>query len=447
MRILLLLVILAVSVPAQTRKPRKPAAPAAAPLNPDSWPLASIAIEGNRNYTPQQILAVAGLRAGQISDKAELDGAHGRLMASGGFDSVAYRFEPTKDGKGVALTYTVVEVNAFYPLMLEDLPASDSDIKAWLQQRDPLFGPRVSATKEALQHFTTLVSEYLETKGFHEPLTARLSSENPPDLVILIRPATQRPSVAQVTAMNTGDIQAGVIQSTLYGVAVGSTYSEPRMRQLLDASIRPLYEAKGHLRVAFPKITGAPATDVKGVAVTVTVEQGPVFNIGKVKFSGVPNDADEMENVAKIKTGELANFDDVKAGQRRLVDYFRHNGYMQAKTEALRTVNDAAKTVDLNVRIDTGPQFTFRQLNIVGLDIISEPEIRKMWGLKEGKPYNPDYPDHFLERVKEDGIFDGLGDTAAERKIDPDGNTVDVTLTFKGAKLDPEKRRRERQIP
>ena len=444
MRILLLLVVFGISLPAQTRKPRKPAAPASAPLNPDSWPLASIAFEGNRNYTPKQILAVSGLRAGQVSNKTELEAAHGRLMASGGFDSVAYRFEPTRDGKGVALTYTVVEVNAFYPLMFEDLPASDSDIKAWLQQHDPLFGPRVSATKEALQHFTTLVSEYLGTKGFHEPLIAKLSSENPPDLVILLRPSTQRPSVAQVTAVNTGDITAGVIQSTLYGVAVGSTYSEPRVRQLLDASIRPLYEAKGHLRVAFPKITGEPASDVKGVAVTVTVEQGPVFTIGKVKFSGVPNDADEMENVAKIKTGELANFDDVKSGQRRLVDYFRHNGYMQAKTEALRTVNDTAKTVDLNIRIETGSQFTFRELHIVGLDIISEPEIRKMWGLKPGKPYNPDYPEHFLARIKEDGVLDGLGDTSAERKTDPNGNTVDVTLTFKGAKVDSEKRRRAR---
>ena len=63
------------------------------------------------------------------------------------------------------------------------------------------------------------------------------------------------------------------------------------------------------------------------------------------------------------------------------------------------------------------------------------------------KVHNPDYPDHFLARVKEDGILDGLGDTAAERKIDAYGNTVDVTLTFKGAKLDPEKRRRARQLP
>ena len=434
---ILLLVLLAARSPAQTRKP----------LNPDSWPLASIAIEGNRNYSPKQVLTVAGLRVGQVANKGELEAAHGRLMASGGFDSVAYRFEPSKDGKGVALTYTVVEVNAFYPLMFEDLPASDGAIEAWLQQRDPLFGPRVSATKEALQHFTALVSEYLGTRGYREPLVAKLSSESPPDLVILIRPATQRPSVAQVTALNTGDIQAGVVQSTIYGVAVGSIYSEPRMRQLLDASIRPLYEAKGHLRVAFTKILGAPAPDVKGVAVTVTVEQGPVFTLGKVKYSGVSNEADELENIAKIKTGELANFDDVKAGQRRLVDYFRHNGYMQAKTEAVRNVNDAAKTVDLDIRIEAGPQFTFRQLNIVGLDIISEPEIRKMWGLKEGKPFNPDYPDHFLERVKEAGIFDGLGETASERKIDPADHAVDVTLSFKGAKVEPEKRRRARQVP
>ena len=116
------------------------------------------------------------------------------------------------------------------------------------------------------------------------------------------------------------------------------------MQQLLDSSVRPLYEAKGRIRVAFPKIEGQPAKDVKGVAVTVQVEEGPVFNFGRIGYSGVPNPEDEMQNLIKLKPGSLADFDLVKASEERLVDYFKHNGYLQAKTQVLRRVHDEEKT-------------------------------------------------------------------------------------------------------
>lgn len=430
-------------LPAQTRRPRKPApAAAAAPLDPDSWPLATIAIDGLQNYSRDQVLKVAGLRPGQMASKAGLDAAHERLMSSGGFDSVAYEYAPTADGKGVAVKFTVVEVNAFYPIMLEDLPVDQAKLREWLKEKDPLFGPKISATKEALAHYQQLIGEYLAAQNYHEPIVAKLSSENPPDLVILFRPATARPTVAQVTALNTGDVPAGVVQSTLYGVAVGTIYSEPRIRQLLDTSIRPLYEAGGHLRVTFPKVSAEPAKDVKGMAVTITVEQGPVYKFGKIKFTGSTMADDELQNMAKLTSGSLANFDDVSAAQSRISDRLRHEGYMQARSYILRNLNDAEKSVDVTIRIDPGPQFLFHELTLVGLDIESEPVIRKLWGLQPGKPYNPSYPDLFLARVKEMGLFDYLKTTEFERKINSDNHTVDVTLTFKGGPDGDQKRKR-----
>jgi outer membrane protein assembly factor BamA len=444
--VVMLLILAAAVVPAQSRRaPKKadpvPAAPAPA-SNPDSWPLDRIEIQGLHNVTREQVLAITGLHPGQMADKKLLEAAHERLMASGGFETVGYEFKPAPDSKGVILTYDLVEVNAFYPVMFEDIPVADAELRAYLKSKDPLFGPKISATKEALEHYKQELGEFLATKNFHEPLDARLSSENPPDLVILIRPATQRAVIAQVKAVNTGEIDAGVVQSTMYGVGVGTVYSEPRVRQLLDSSIRPLYEAKGHLRVAFPKISSTQATDVKGLIVTVEVDQGPVFNFGKVWFAGTDTAADELENLVKLKSGNLANFDQVKAAQSNLEDYFKHKGYLQARTEAIRAVDDAQKTVDLTFRIVPGPQFTFHTLTIQGLDIIGEPVVRKMWGLKEGAPFNPDYADHFLARVKEEGLFDNLGSTSSERQIDSDKHTVDVTLYFKGARADAESRRK-----
>ena len=86
------------------------------------------------------------------------------------------------------------------------------------------------------------------------------------------------------------------------------------------------------------------------------------------------------------------------------------------------------------MNVDAGPEFKYGALEIRGLDVISEPAIRKMWGAKEGKPFDAEYPDAFLKDVRDQGLFDNLGDTSAQTKVNEDRKTVDVTLIFLGSK-------------
>ncbi len=98
-----------------------------------------------------------------------------------------------------------------------------------------------------------------------------------------------------------------------------------------------------------------------------------------------------------------------------------------------RDVHDAERAVNVTVVLDLGPQFRFGKLEIQGLDLISEPEIRKAWGEMEGRPYQPGYADAFLNRLRVEKVFDNLGKTLAEPRIDEGSKTVDVTLTFSGS--------------
>ena len=118
------------------------------------------------------------------------------------------------------------------------------------------------------------------------------------------------------------------------------------------------------------------------------------------------------------------NFDEVKAAQERVEQRSRRAGYLHVKSQVQRNVHDSDHTVDLTFQITPGPQFAQGKLDIVGLDLVSEPVIRKMWSLQPGKPFNVEYPDHFLARVKQDGIFDNLKNTRAETKVNSDEHTV-----------------------
>jgi outer membrane translocation and assembly module TamA len=105
---------------------------------------------------------------------------------------------------------------------------------------------------------------------------------------------------------------------------------------------------------------------------------------------------------------------------------------MEVRVLADRKLDDEKKVANVSVRVDPGPQFTMGKLKIVGLDIHGEAEMRRIWNLKEGKPFNPEYPDLFLRRVREMAMFDNLGVTKAEYQLNQRMRTADVTLTFGG---------------
>ena len=91
------------------------AAKAARTGAPARWPIASIAIDGNHIFTREQVLAVAGLRVGQVAGKADFEAARDRLLASGAFETVGYKFVQAPDGKGYAATLELDRSGADLP--------------------------------------------------------------------------------------------------------------------------------------------------------------------------------------------------------------------------------------------------------------------------------------------------------------------------------------------
>lgn len=430
------LVIGGLGIAAQ-RPARKKAAAAEAGRE---WPIQSLAVTGNRAHAAERILRVAGLKIGQPANPAVFDAARERLLETGFFASVGYRYEPSADGKGYAATLEVAEVEPLYPVRFEDLPAPPDQIAAALGRADPLFGERIPATEPVLKRYAQAIEGFLAASGKKESVAGRLAAEGPDQLAVVFRPAAPPPVVAFVKFVNSSVLPAVTLQNAMAGVAVGVPYSEKRLRQLLDTAIRPLYEARGRLRVEFPKVEAAPAADVKGVVVTVSVEEGASYNLGEVRVGGGPVATAALLKAADLKSGDIANFQEVEAGRQRMLKLLRRNGYMRAEARLERRIDDARKSVDVAFQVEAGPQYTFGKLAIVGLDILSEPAVRKLWALKEGAPYDGDYPDYFLHRIREDGIFDNLGQTRSEARVDDERRRVDVTLTF-GPAPKPKKER------
>jgi outer membrane protein insertion porin family len=398
------------------------------------YPLTNLTVRGNKRFTPPEIAEAAGLKIGQTVNKDIFDAARARLLASGAFESVGYEFKPDAAKTGYDATFDVAEVALLYPYRFEDLPAPDATLRAALSQQSPLLHDLIPATREVLDRYQYVLSKVLDGRVTVE---GKLSYDLPGAPTILFRPAGDRPHISEVHFTGNESVPATQLLNTFADVAVGTEFTEPAVRRLLDASIRPLYEARGKVRVAFPRIVTEPSKqpEVVGVSLTVTVEEGPLYKLGGVRFTGAAaRQAKELEDLVKWRKDETINFDEIKTGLNRIVKRYKTTGYLHAAARADRTVDDKEHTVDLAVNVDAGPEYKYGTLEIRGLDVISEPAIRKMWGVREGKPFDAEYPDAFLKDVRDQGLFDNLGDTSAQTKVNEDRKTVDVTLIFLGSK-------------
>ena len=395
---------------------------------PAVFPLSSLRVEGNQKLTVDKILSVAALKVGEPVIRTDFDQARKRLMATGAFQSVAYEFKPSMDAKGVDGVLRVIEVDYWFPYRFEDLPASDSALRAMLRKQELILGDQIPATKEVITRYTAAIEEFL---GGKVEVTGKVISDVPDHPAIVFRPPAPRPNIAEVHFTGNDVLPTSSLVNSLAPVAVGVPYSDATMQELLDASVRTLYEERGRVGVTFPRIAVEKAARIDGVSVTVTVNEGESYSFANVKVVGVPgNQADGV----KWRSGDIANLEEVRSGANKIVARLKSDGYLNATSKTDRTIHENNHTVDALITVTPGPQYHFGKLTIEGLDLITEPQIRKVWMLNPGSPFRPDYPDQFLKDLRDQGVFENLGDTRAEKTVNEKTKTVDVKLFFGAAK-------------
>ncbi len=393
-------------------------------------PLKSIEVTGNREIPAERILKVLNLTIGAPVSRADFDAARARLALTGAFETVGYEYKLGANASGFDLTVEVREVGEVYPYRFEGLPIADDVLREALRAREPLWGDRIPITVTA-RYIDTIIQAGIQA-GVKRAVTWKMEEGPAGAPTIVFQPVTVLPNIAEVRFQGNSVLPTAALLRPISDVAVGIPFTERAVRERLDTAIRPLYEARGRIRVAFSKIAAAPAEKLDGVVVTVTVDEGAVYKLGEVRFTGVPEgDAAQIARLADLRKGDAANFDDVKAAVGRVEKKYRDGGYLHVSSRVDRDVHDDDRTVNLSIALDQGTQYKFGKLTIKGLDLLSEPEIRKAWGQMEGKPYQPDYADAFLERLRAEKVFDNLGKTSAEPHVDETAKTVDITLTFK----------------
>ncbi len=396
-----------------------------------TYPLREIVIDGLHNFDRERVLAATGLEIGSQVTADDLQKAVDRLGAAGVFEAIEFRYGPL-DG-GYTVTFTVREVEQLYAVRFQGFEEPDEELYRLLEEKVPLFSPLVPPTGVMARRIGNTLNELWRSQGNESDVTGRLAPIEDGRLAMLYGPETRLRTIAFVKFQG-GDVISNLeLQRTFNQSAMGEPYTEARVKELLHFNVRPLYEEFGRMNVTFCPCTAEADPDSQGLLITVSVDEGPQFTYGEVTPPDIPGL--EPERTAKLfpfASGKPVNMKAVRDAQARIEETLRKQGFMRVSSDLEAPADNEANTVSLALSVSPGAQYAFQDLTIRGLDIISEPIVRKRWGLKRGDAYNPTYPGFFLERIRQEGMFDNLADTSYREEIDENGKTVNVTLDFLG---------------
>ena len=411
----------------------------AAPVKPKKQPppgtLHAITIKGNHLYPSGAIAKETGLKIGQRVTGPIIEEARKKLQASELFNDVSdeYHF-----GSGVVpaydLTFEVAENQQLFPMAFERFGVAPDVIRSCLRDHVDLYSDQIPGTEGILHRYTMAVRECLAPTQPDVKVKAVISNDNPQQLTVLFSPDTPAPTISQVLVSGNQAVDTGTILRAVNQVAIGAPLSDTRLKMILDGTIKPLYAAKGYAAVTFPKVDTEPAKSNLGVVVKVQINDGPSFKFGAIRFHGSGMDEDEIRSSIPFKTGQPFNGEQVDTFRLSMLHRMKRRGLLDASISTQTEPDDSKRAVSVIYNVTPGGTYNFEKLDIQGLDITSEPAISKLWGEKPGHPFNPDYPEFFLKKVREQGIFDNLGDTQSDYTADTSSHNVTVHLHFKGGK-------------
>lgn len=420
---------------------QQPAAPPA--KQPPPGVLQSISVKGNHLYATPAIVKTSGLTVGQPVTAAIFEEARNRLLKTELFNNVTDAFSYKGSPPAYDLTIEVTENEQVYPVHFERLGVPADALLQYLREHVVLYSDRIPGTEGVLKRYTAAIQEFVQTTHPELRVRAQVMPATAEDLTVLFIPDEPLPTISRVIVEGNSGVDTGTLLRAINDVAVGVPMTQVRVDQILEGTVKRIYANKGYMAVTFPKVTTEKSKAVLGEVLTIQIKEGPVFQVGAIRFHGSGLDQDEIRSTIPFKPGAVYNQNLVDGYRNDLIHRMKHRGYLDVKIDPESQVDDSKRQVNVTYNVSSGAVYSFGKLDIRGLDLISEPQIAKLWGEKPGKPFDPDYPDYFVQRIKEQQLFDNLSDITSDYAADPTSHLVTVHINFKGGKPQDTKKKKE----
>ena len=272
-------------------------------------PIGSVAVKGT-SLNQAALLRALGLKPGQSVAASDLQAAADRLIHTGLFASVNYRYDYSAAQHSYSVVFSVEEPTEFSAVRLDLGGIDEAALWAYLETHGPAYHQKAPPSVEAQDLYARTVEQYLSSIGRPMPVVLKSFSggfrEGAMSAVVI--QAKNLPRVHTIAIHGVTRIPDGRIQQAQQSLA-GIEYSRLTFPTALLASLSVDCEDLGLLR---PKVEDVHVIvgSVQTVDLDATIDEGPVYHFGAIEVTDAPDLDEKLNRTFDKLAGRVASMRD-----------------------------------------------------------------------------------------------------------------------------------------
>ena len=400
--------------------------------------LNKIVFNGLQRYSHEEAVAASGLQIGQLVDIPTLDAAAQRLIESGLFKKLSYRYRT--NGDQVVVTFeTEEDKGAAAPVVFDNFVwFSDEELLTAIRQQIPSFAGM--ANSGATNGITRALQKLLQERRMAGRVEyAPVSDPSGGNVEQVFSVEGVKIPICTVRFSGASAVEESDLIKNSRSL-IGGDYKRTFVFYFAKINLIPIYRERGHLRARFraplAKLESETTSDCKGgVRVTLPVEEGPVYSWARAQWIGNATLTNpELDAALGMKTGEVANTFKIDKRLGSIEQAYGRKGHLFPKLEATPVFEDASQSVTYRIEVKEGPQYRMGTLRINNLSESTTNRLLVRWKLKSRDVYDASYLKDFLKTemaLDATEIGSPPKTITTDVKLDREKFTVDVTISLK----------------
>jgi outer membrane protein assembly factor BamA len=403
--------------------------------------LREIRADGLKSLTQPQAATISGLQIGAPVGRDELQAGADKLVQSGLFAHVTYKFQSRADG--LVVTFQLEEAQRI-PAYFDNLPwFTDGELNDAIHAKLPFYDGTLPTAGAVVDQAAETAGEFLATHGLQAAIDHQVVGN--PNGEGNIQQFHIDGAALKISSLDFSDASLNSSKMVQQEVAElkGKPYSRMAIDLFLTEQVRPIYQKQGYVRAKLGppeiRLTGNPNQKLpEQIPVFVPITPGAVYKWKGVEWSGNSLlSSTTLTGDLALKDGEVADGMAIEAGLERVREEYGHVGRLDAKIDPMPWFDDQTHTLSYKVRIEEGKSYKFDGLTITGLSPTAEKRLRDAWTIPQGELFDKTIFEDFLTKLetKPADIFHNLPVHYENvgHWIQPDeaNLTVNILLDFK----------------
>jgi outer membrane protein assembly factor BamA len=392
----------------------------------------NIVFKGDPEYSDEELLKAADLKKGAPLSVDEMKGHFQRLMDTGVFESISYKFD------GIDLIYSITPATLMYPVRLENLPLiPGKEMDAKIHERLPLYHGKVPSEGGLLDGVRGALEEMLAAQGIKASVTAvPFGTPGTKDVTAMGFNITSPPvRVGSISVEGVSPLMETRVTNVASHVA-GAAFDTENTPKNLEGTFETFYADNGYAAVKVSASRSGDPTvtaDAISIAFALVVQEGKLYKLGAIHLpAGSLVTQADIDKIMNARADATVNGLALRSTWVLISSRYKSKGYLDCMVTPHAQLDDANGIANYTVDVETGPVYHMALLKFENVSDDLRKLLMRNWQLFPGDPFDPSYVGGFTAAaMKADPVLQrtlATVKTSYQVQADPQTHEVNVVI-------------------